>query len=204
MVKARVNTPSQKEAKRQHILAVAAHEFATYGFDVANINTIANLAGVGKGTMYRYAEDKEDLFRQVLAEAAIRIQAALDQAITDSEGLGIQERIRLIFVRLIALQAQYPDLIALQNSTIYGVMHRRFQGATVAMLQNLANQLEAIFAREVAAGNIKPIDARRMANFLTGQLHTFGRVTDLFVQPIGEPGEFMARLLWEGLKPDQP
>jgi hypothetical protein len=37
-------------------------EFARLGFDQANINTIAELAGIGKGTIYLYFENKRELF----------------------------------------------------------------------------------------------------------------------------------------------
>jgi AcrR family transcriptional regulator len=200
-VKRRVNSPSQKEAKRQHILAVAANQFSTYGFDVANINTIADLAGVGKGTMYRYAKDKEDLFLQVLEEAAKRIQSCLDQALVDSEGLPMQERFRMLIARLTTLELTYPDYIALHNSTVYGIVHRRFRGITLEFLHRLMFQFEELFTREVAAGKIRAVNPHRMAMWFIGQLHTFGRITNLLGEPAADPGGFLAEVLWQGLKP---
>jgi AcrR family transcriptional regulator len=54
--------PAERERKRLHVLEVAAAEFARLGFDQANINVIAKLAGIGKGTIYLYAPSKERLF----------------------------------------------------------------------------------------------------------------------------------------------
>ncbi len=43
-----------REATRRRILRVAASEFARLGFDQANINMLAEQAGIGKGTIYLY------------------------------------------------------------------------------------------------------------------------------------------------------
>lgn len=53
-------------AKRECILIEAARAFARFGFKKASIDTIAEKAGVGKGTVYLAAESKQDLFYQVL------------------------------------------------------------------------------------------------------------------------------------------
>lgn len=53
-------------ARRQRIFEAAIHEFATKGFNAANINIIARAAGVSIGSMYSYFASKEDLFLQVM------------------------------------------------------------------------------------------------------------------------------------------
>ena len=53
-------------AKRDGILAAAAKAFQRFGFKKASIDTIAEAAGVAKGTVYLAAQSKEDLFYQVL------------------------------------------------------------------------------------------------------------------------------------------
>src|ERR1051326_8440447 len=59
-----------REATRARIIGVAASEFARLGFDQANINVIAELAGIGKGTIYLYFENKRDLFLAMLRSIA--------------------------------------------------------------------------------------------------------------------------------------
>jgi AcrR family transcriptional regulator len=53
-------------AKREKILEAAVREFARHGFKKASIESIAEQAGVGKGTIYLAAETKEDLFYQAV------------------------------------------------------------------------------------------------------------------------------------------
>ena len=58
----------ERERKRLRLLDIAASEFARVGFDQANINTISERAGFGKGTVYLYTASKEQLFLDVLQE----------------------------------------------------------------------------------------------------------------------------------------
>ena len=52
--------------KRQRILNTATGEFAAKGFDNANMNTIAQKADVSVGSLYKYFENKQDLFLTVI------------------------------------------------------------------------------------------------------------------------------------------
>jgi AcrR family transcriptional regulator len=62
----RTKTPQQAEK----ILTVAARLFATHRFHEARMEDIAAEAGVGKGTLYRYFKDKEELYLALLERAA--------------------------------------------------------------------------------------------------------------------------------------
>jgi AcrR family transcriptional regulator len=54
------------EARRNHLLDIAAQEFAADGFAHASINRILERAGMSKGAAYYYFEDKADLFLAVV------------------------------------------------------------------------------------------------------------------------------------------
>ena len=55
-------------ALRGRILKAAALEFGTHGYTDASLNHIVEQAGISKGSMYYYFEDKADLFAMVLAD----------------------------------------------------------------------------------------------------------------------------------------
>lgn len=54
--------------KRRQILDGASKVFHANGFDAASMNDIARVAGVSKGTLYVYFENKERLFVELIAE----------------------------------------------------------------------------------------------------------------------------------------
>jgi AcrR family transcriptional regulator len=55
-------TPEQKQVKREAILSAARDVFAEKGFHAAAIADIAGRLDVGHGTIYRYFENKLDIF----------------------------------------------------------------------------------------------------------------------------------------------
>ncbi len=60
--------PGQDPKKRRQILEGARKVFLANGFDGASMNDIARVAGVSKGTLYVYFENKERLFLDLIAE----------------------------------------------------------------------------------------------------------------------------------------
>lgn len=62
------------EPKRQEqILAAAGAEFAERGYTGASVNRILESAGLSKGVLYYYFEDKRDLFATTLETAMLRL-----------------------------------------------------------------------------------------------------------------------------------
>ncbi|MEP9377458.1 TetR/AcrR family transcriptional regulator [Aquabacter sp. CN5-332] len=71
------STAGQDPEKRRQILSGAREVFLERGFDAASMGDIARVAGVSKGTLYVYFQDKVDLFTALVstecAETAERV-----------------------------------------------------------------------------------------------------------------------------------
>jgi AcrR family transcriptional regulator len=67
-------------------LTAAAHLFAAHRFHEARMEDIAAAAEVGKGTLYRYFQDKEELYLALLDRAAEGLNGRLDEAIEGANG----------------------------------------------------------------------------------------------------------------------
>jgi|GEM_PF-1709173 len=66
-------------AKQDRFLAVCAEEFAQSGFEAASTNRIVERLGIAKGSFFKYAESKEDVYLYLVRltlEDLGRIQAA--------------------------------------------------------------------------------------------------------------------------------
>ena len=50
------------DERKEQILEIGIEEFASKGYEKANINVIAKKAGISIGLMYKYFATKEDLF----------------------------------------------------------------------------------------------------------------------------------------------
>src|ERR1700751_4220503 len=58
--------PDEESAKRRQIVDGARKVFLAQGFDAASMGEIARAAGVSKGTLYVYFENKEQLFEAIV------------------------------------------------------------------------------------------------------------------------------------------
>src|SRR5262249_1395697 len=95
MTRARKKTPQspqkprwqrRKEARPEEIVNAALETFAEHGFAAARLEDVANRAGVTKGTIYLYFENKEDLFQAVVRETVIPILARAEQEVREWPG----------------------------------------------------------------------------------------------------------------------
>ena len=79
-----MRTKTLEQAEK--ILSAAARLFATQRFHEARMEDIAASAGVGKGTLYRYFKDKEELFLALLDRAATGLQQRLNEGLDAAAG----------------------------------------------------------------------------------------------------------------------
>ena len=57
---------SRRDRRRREMLWAASDVFTAFGYDLANMQAIADSAGVTKATLYAHFGDKEQLFRAVI------------------------------------------------------------------------------------------------------------------------------------------
>jgi len=81
-----------KKAKKKEIAGIALNLFAEQGFQATSISEIAKAANIGKGTIYEYYKNKEDL---IFSSAFLLIEQLenLLQITADKSG-DIEEKIR--------------------------------------------------------------------------------------------------------------
>lgn len=72
-------------AKREQIIEGAKRVFMSVGFDAASMNDITREAGVSKGTIYVYFENKEDLFGALIERERNRVVQNIKHALDERE-----------------------------------------------------------------------------------------------------------------------
>lgn len=71
------------DARRSAVVAAAEQEFSERGFSQGSLNVIAREAGVSKGSLFQYFDDKVDLFVYIAGLASQRIRVAMESAAAD-------------------------------------------------------------------------------------------------------------------------
>ncbi len=197
-------TADERERKRLHILEVAAGEFAREGFERANINTISELAGLGKGTVYLYAASKEQLFLDVLREIGAQMRAALTDTLATPPSRDVLERLHAVAEAFAQLAEEHPDFVRLQASALFGV-NRRFQHTAADVLRDIANQLARSFAEDQARHMLRRVAPEALALLLLGTLQTFALLPEALGLDIADARtrtDALVDLLWRGLAPE--
>ena len=185
--KARRAPKVDPETRRQAIIEAALTVFAENGFGAARLDDVAARAGVAKGTLYLYFEDKESLFEAVIRNAvtpiierlealasapAVPFEAALEAlaAMFEKEVLGTRRKLvaRLVisegprFPRI--AQFHYRNVVAPIMALIAKLAERALargelsSDALVRFPQLLAAPLLAALIWEGLFSSIKPLD----------------------------------------------
>lgn len=149
-----------REATRQRIIREAASEFARLGFDQANINIIAEHAGIGKGTIYLYFENKRELFLAMLRNIA---QAQISTILAALAAPGsFQQRLEKLFCAFVHLAEEDSDGFNVYMSALYGV-NRAFQAEATKLLRNYLAVIALILEEGRATGEIASINVENTA-----------------------------------------
>jgi AcrR family transcriptional regulator len=74
----------RKDARPQELLAAALDLFVERGYAAARLDDVAARAGVSKGTLYLYFENKEELFKAVVRENLVSALAEAEDQIERS------------------------------------------------------------------------------------------------------------------------
>ncbi len=99
------------EQRREDILVAAGKVFARHGFRCAEVQQIADLAGIGKGTIYRFYTTKDELFKAAVEAAMQRLTGKVDTAIEHVDDP--LEQLRAAFHAYIEFFRDHPEVVEL-------------------------------------------------------------------------------------------
>src|SRR5438270_3456487 len=188
-----------RAATRQRIMRVAAGEFARLGFDQANINVIAEQAGIGKGTIYLYFENKRDLFLEMLRSIA-QAQLTVIRVALAPEGT-LPQRLERLFRAFARLAEEDSDSFNVSMSALYGV-NRAFQAEATKLLRDYVAVIALMLEQSQARGEIRiqHVEATAlMVLSLTESYVLSARVLGQSEQEITRHAQVVAQLILQGI-----
>ncbi len=169
-------------AKREQIIDGAKRVFMKLGFDGASMNDITREAGVSKGTIYVYFENKEDLFVAMVDRERDRIAKDMRDLLAGREAV---EEGLYAFGTSFCRHITSPHVVSAMR-TVIGVVERmpgvsrRFFHAAPG---NVRHVLEEFLKRQVALGHLHIDDtdlaARQFIEMATGSFFKFRLFGDL-------------------------
>lgn len=125
------------EEKRKRILDAATTEFADYGFENTSIQQIAKKAEISVGSVYKYFENKEELFSMVVKEGLSSLEELLlTHSASDEDVIVKAEK---VLKELLKFSKRHPQLIKLYCAVT--------TGNNTEFSQMLAQRVESISAK---------------------------------------------------------
>ncbi len=158
----------KKAQSRRRILEAAREIFFRDGFMDANLDDMAQSAGVAKGTLYRYFDSKAELYVAVLAHNGKIFEQKLRESSSD-EG-SAAERIRRIgrfyFGHWIHNREYFQIFWAIENQGVIGELPAGVIEEVTKLWEQCVQVVAEIVDAGVEAGEFRPCDPWEVANIL--------------------------------------
>lgn len=125
--------------KKQKILAEASLLFAERGFSGTDVGEVAMRAGIAKGSIYNYFDNKDDLYLTV-CHAALDYSRTVVWAKID-ENAPVSEQLEELFRNGVLLARQKPQFVALYLNITSAGMNR--------FAKSLSSEVERVSAQRL-------------------------------------------------------
>ncbi|MGV7207867.1 TetR/AcrR family transcriptional regulator [Oxalobacteraceae bacterium A2-2] len=188
----------RKDARPQELLEAALAQFVERGFAATRLEDVARRAGVSKGTLYLYFENKQELFKAVVRGTIVQAIGDAEQEIANYAGPSA-DLFRVIMMRwwdkigdtklagitklMMAEATNFPDLAAFYNEEVVV----RGNGLLCSVLR-----------RGMASGEFRTIDTAVMTRVLTAPVVMLMMWAHAFLpcdMPDLDPEQYMAAFL---------
>jgi AcrR family transcriptional regulator len=159
---------TDSRTKRQQILDAAFEVFSQKGYHQATVDEITALADTGKGTVYNYFVNKEQLFYTLIKERGAPFEAALKKTVDSAEPP---------LAKIETMVRNYLDFYII-NADLWRVMMHEVRGFGRAGYSNLTEdkrdkyrqwhqrsigQLVRVLDEAINAGDIRECDSTKAA-----------------------------------------
>lgn len=187
--------------RREQIKQAVEKLFTSRRFHEITLDDVAQAARVGKGTIYRYFQDKEDLFFQTATSGFDDLCSLLRQKVPNNTPFVEQLASACVEIGgFFNRRRQLFQMMQAEQDRIYwftGTIRDRW----MAKRKNLVAAVADIIHKGVREGKVRnDIPAEVLANFFLGMLRT--RARDLANAPeVWPPNELLVDLFCRGASP---
>jgi TetR/AcrR family fatty acid metabolism transcriptional regulator len=170
-----------KTEKRKVIIEAAFRVFSTAGFHKARMESIAEIAGIGKGTLYEYFPSKLDLFKETLLGSFSYYNELTESG---DEGEPIADRLYQLFWRHVEACRRYQQLgefLFREQESLGEEFETWFHDLTRQSMR----KLQVVLQKAVDDGELRPVDMSVLSTVIVGikaslmlLLHSSPEITD--------------------------
>jgi len=186
------------ENKRDRIMNAALDRFKQYGFAKTTVDEIARQAQVGKGTIYFYFKNKEEILEEIVDREMIQGFAAISQAMVEEPTiLKKLNKILHVCFEYFHNNEMISKVMAMDQGLVMSLVtekNREFQKLSISWIRTLLEQgrNEGVF---------REMDYEKVGYILDSLIRSFHYLHyfDLELHKPGEIPETLFELITKGL-----
>jgi len=146
--------------RRQEILNAATKSFSLFGYKATTMDQVAKLAKVGKGTIYTFFQNKEELFDEIIMKLIQDMEVAATNAIDESKSF--RENVHQALYKMLEFRLEHQLTIKLfQEERDIGTPV--VQDVMKRLEQSILSFIEEKIQRAIDKGEIKQCDPEMTA-----------------------------------------
>lgn len=163
---------TKRDAKRQAILETAYRLFREQGFDKTSVSQITAEVGGSKATIYSHFPSKEELFVECMTAAADDyIEGMVEQSVAQLDAAGndpnsVMRHYGISYLTIVCS----PDIVAARRLIIAEATRSGIGKLFLAKIGGMRAHVVAFLSQLMAAGVLRPDDARLAAEHLRAML----------------------------------
>ena len=181
--------------RREQLLEVALHVFASRGFHQTSMNDVADAAGVTKPVLYQHFSSKRALYLELLELVSLRLMAAIDEA--TSAAAGPREQVERGLRAYFHFVVESPD----EYQLMFGGGTRRdaeFAQEAARLERSIAEVIAELITVEGLVEHERVLLAHGIVGLAEGATrHWLGDALDLDADEVADR---VADLAWRGLR----
>lgn len=162
----------ERLARREEILNAARQVFSQKGFEKAKLDEIADVAELGKGTIYNYFTNKEELFVNVIMRGIQRLQSFIEEAIErqPTPKAKIDSYIDAFF-NFFEQHRQIFSILVLERNNLARSLNDDMFAQFCELESDFQGYLAKLFEAGIKSKQFKKMDSLKLARSLFGLIH---------------------------------
>ncbi|CAM3139792.1 TetR/AcrR family transcriptional regulator [Filibacter tadaridae] len=149
--------------RRQEILEAAAKSFSLFGYKATTMDQVAKIANVGKGTIYTFFANKEDLFNAIVVKLINEMRAEADSVAVEGASFEKNAHARLMqMLKFRETHQLYAKLIDEEKELRTPAVKEVLETIEKEIVSYIKEKMEKVIAK----GELKPCDTELVAYLL--------------------------------------
>ena len=149
--------------RRQEILSAATQSFTLFGYKATTMDQVAKIANVGKGTIYTFFNNKEELFNEIIISLIREMKMQAD-AVLDTN-MSLMDNAQQAMMKMLQFREQhllFAKLVEEEKALRTPAVKHMLLTIEEEIVSYVASRIDA----GVLKGEIRPCDSQMVAYLL--------------------------------------